>query len=353
MSINAASSSNVTIGQNEWDATGTIVNRYSLNGVEGDLEDILPAIIPDIFENQGIIARKHFSNVAEHGFQPLEGTYDQLVDVPDSNYSAFEEVHQIPSPIIPQSPYTAAQETVLPKSYPSLYWDMWRKVWDSHVESWINSLEDPTAATCGAASDALPISRPTESNIITFDSTHEPASTSHVAPACTSRVDVPVGPSRQETGLPHSRNTPYRDIRTQHNTVPHHSNEHLVFMQGAYSVYCNATLLNPPFGETEHQNTLSENEGHEELNGSGFPPVEPTSTRSAGSLDDTQRSEPRNTQGNGRSKRKGAPSPYNRVANEGEKPAERVVRIDKYGNEVYQGMRPDKGPPKKKKICRR
>uniref|UniRef100_A0A8H8CKF9 Uncharacterized protein n=1 Tax=Psilocybe cubensis TaxID=181762 RepID=A0A8H8CKF9_PSICU len=239
-----------------------IVNRYPLNGVEGDLKDIVPAIIPDILENQGIIARKQLSNVAEHGFLPLEGTYDQLVDVPGSNYSAFEEVHQISSPIIPQSPYTAAQETVLPKSYPSLYWDMWRKVWDSHVESWINSLEDPTAATCGAASDALPISRPTESNIITFDSTHEPASTSHVVPACTSRVDVPVGPSRQETGLPHSRNTPYRDIR--------HGNEHLVFMQ-------------------DNRNILSENEGHEELNGSGFPPVEPTSTRSAGSLDDTQR----------------------------------------------------------------
>ncbi|KAH9481005.1 hypothetical protein JR316_0005523 [Psilocybe cubensis] len=146
MSINDARSSKITLGRNEWDATGTVANRYPLSGVEGDVEDIPSAVIPDLL--------KYCTTI-----QPCRG---------------FHLERQVGA---------AKRER------------RWK---------------DPVRATCGTLSDALPISRPMESKIVTFVRTHEFASTSHAAPAFTSRLDMPVGLSRQQTGLPHSRNTPYR-----------------------------------------------------------------------------------------------------------------------------------------------
>uniref|UniRef100_A0A8H7Y1G8 Uncharacterized protein n=1 Tax=Psilocybe cubensis TaxID=181762 RepID=A0A8H7Y1G8_PSICU len=327
MSINDARSSKITLGRNEWDATGTVANRYPLSGVEGDLEGIPSAVIPDMFKYCTTIQPcrvLHLERQQESpGFTPVEQISEWITD---SSGDAR-------------------------KSEPQ------------------NEKGDGRTP-------------PMESKIVTFDRTHEFASTSHAAPAFTSRLDMPVGLSRQQTGLPHSRNTPYRvspifalaplavfsmsqsNIFNFSNIMLYHSGSEATgitdsYLEPAYR-FDNFEggfedfLLPSPF-QGSHIPEQDINSIPQPLGVTDYLQEGPLGLSNAAWSDLSQsaahatpfpgpypycRSEPQQEQGNGKVAPKRVPRAGNRSAKRGEKPFVRKVRIDRVtGKVVYQGMR--------------
>uniref|UniRef100_A0A8H7Y1H3 Uncharacterized protein n=1 Tax=Psilocybe cubensis TaxID=181762 RepID=A0A8H7Y1H3_PSICU len=144
--------------------------------------------------------------------------------------------------------------------------------------------------------------------INSFDIVYEPTMGAISAPIFPFQQHMSVGTSRRQTNLPHQRGTPYRAIWSLPNPVPHHGQDDgLGYLGGAYSIQDTSILPSPAFGETRHQNGTSENQGRNELYGSGSTPVEPTSTTNAGSSGNSRRFERQSKPESGSVIRKRAP----------------------------------------------
>ncbi|KAH9480992.1 hypothetical protein JR316_0005510 [Psilocybe cubensis] len=342
MSYNTSISSKIMLAQNGADETEA-VNHYPLSGVDGTTADIRQPLIPDMFEYWGITPRNDISNVVDKRLQ-------------DGN-AVSPTLGVTHGPLNHES---AAQETPMPVTDLSLDWtklgdidltlmneyfnDPAAMSWDNppyhpptsvQMDNIQGELAAPFASSSVACQESFNDSNigrtMSHAPINSFDIVYEPTMGAISAPIFPFQQHMSVGTSRRQTNLPHQRGTPYRAIWSLPNPVPHHGQDDgLGYLGGAYSIQDTSILPSPAFGETRHQNGMSENQGRNELYGSGSTPVEPTSTRNAGSS------------GNSRSLiRKRAPRSSSGGANQGRKRAERIVRIDKYGNVVYKGMRPD------------
>ncbi|KAH9480982.1 hypothetical protein JR316_0005500 [Psilocybe cubensis] len=331
MSYNTSTSSNIMLAQNGADNTEA-VNHYPLSGVDGTSADIRQPLIPDMFEYWGITPRNHISNVVDKRLQDGNAVSPRL-----------GVTHG------PLNHESAAQGTAHPVSDLSLDWT---KLGDIDFSLMNEYLNDPAAMTWttplyhppiftqmgnteGELSETLEsssLARQESSNdsnigrtmshapINNFERIYAPDMGAISAPIFPSQRNMSVGPSRQQTSRYHHRYSPH--------TV------------------CNITMPNPLSGEIENQNPRFKKNGHDELNGSGFTPVEPTSTRNAGSSGNSRRSEHQSKPESGSLIRKRAPRSSSGGASQGGKRAERIVRIDKYGNVVYKGMRPDVRTPR-------
>uniref|UniRef100_A0A8H7Y251 Uncharacterized protein n=1 Tax=Psilocybe cubensis TaxID=181762 RepID=A0A8H7Y251_PSICU len=355
MSYNTFVFSKIMLAQNGADETEA-VNHYPLSGVDGTTADIRQPLIPDMFEYWGITPRNNISNVVDKRLQDGNAVSPTL----EVTHGPFHQE-------------SAAQETGFSVSDLSLDWT---KLGEIDLLLMYEYLNNPAAMTWDIPPYDLPTSMQMGNIQVelaeTFASSsvacQESSNDSNIgrtmsqapinylervygaemgamsAPIFPSQQHISVGPSTRQSNLPHQRGTPYRAIRSLPNPVPYHRpDDGLGYLGGAHNIQDTSTLPSPPFGETRHQNNTLEHKEHNGPHGSGFAPVEPTFTRNTGSSGNARscRSEPQTEQGSRSLIKKRGPRSYNRGAKRGGKRAERIVRIDKHGNVVYRGMRPD------------
>ncbi|KAH9480988.1 hypothetical protein JR316_0005506 [Psilocybe cubensis] len=327
----------------------------AINNFEGSVEDLL---LPSLF---------HQYLMPEQGTQQVNSIPHPQGGIDDLNEGPLN----LGDATLNDPSQAMAQAASLLAPYPSQHS---AQLWDTDLD--FSFLNDNLVATVGDVSSApfydTPAARPMRSSIAkapnsmysdfghhvygqssvsrsdlvqtpvnTFETEHGTERRPHPPQRSTFPRDLFAGPSRQQTDMPRHRYPPYMVVRNQPHPLSYHGEEGLRHLGGAQNYQYNSTMPSPSFGETRNQNSTLEHKEHNEPHGSGFAPVEPTFTRNTGSSGNARRSEPQTEQGSRSLIKKRGPRSYNRGAKRGGKRAERIVRIDKHGNVVYRGMRPD------------